>query len=79
MQAILTLAIELWSFGSSGGFSSSHFESVCLIVILSQSGVATFIINYGASHPSWNASKSVGRYKPFSMNATTHKNMAIMS
>ncbi len=41
MQGVLTPAIELWSFGSSGGFPSPHFGNVSLILILSQSRVAT--------------------------------------
>jgi hypothetical protein len=35
-RGVLTLAIELWSFGSLGGFPSPHFGSVSVILTLSQ-------------------------------------------
>ncbi len=41
MQGVLTLAIELWSFGSPSGLPSPHFGSEGVIFSLFQSRVAT--------------------------------------
>jgi hypothetical protein len=45
MQGVLTLAIELWTFGSLGGLPSPHFESVNLILTLFQSKVETKVFS----------------------------------
>jgi hypothetical protein len=41
MWGVLTLAIELWTFGSPGGLPSPHFGNVSFILTLSQSRVTT--------------------------------------
>jgi hypothetical protein len=46
MQGVLTLVIELWSFGSPGGLPSPHFGSVNFIFTLFQSRVATLLFRY---------------------------------
>ncbi len=46
MRGVLTLAIELWTFGSPGRLLSPHFESVNLILTLSQSRVATHQVGW---------------------------------
>jgi hypothetical protein len=61
MQGVLTLAIELWTFGSPGGLPSPHFGSVSLIFTLFQSRVATAITK---TKSSWENNLMVGRSSP---------------